>query len=65
MPQKAGKPVVRRKIVRKEENLHIRLTKPQKAAIEKAAAKAGLGASSWLLMLALREVERAGENDGG
>jgi hypothetical protein len=52
----------RRKAVRKEENIHIRVTSAQKEAIAAAADHVGLGASSWVLMLALREIEKA---DGG
>lgn len=49
----------RRKSVRKESNIHIRVTETQKDAITAAAEKAGLGASSWMLMLAMREIEKA------
>lgn len=52
----------RRKPVRKEENIHIRLTEEQKEALTEAATKAGLGLSTWLLTLGLREVQKT---DGG
>jgi len=52
----------RRKTVRKESNVHIRVTDAQKDAITAAAEKHGLGASSWMLMLAMREIEKT---DGG
>jgi hypothetical protein len=49
----------RRKPVRKEENIHIRLTTEQKEGLTEAATRAGLGLSTWLLMLGLREMQRA------
>jgi uncharacterized protein (DUF1778 family) len=49
----------RRKPIRKEENIHIRLTEEQKEALTEAATKAGLGLSTWLLTLGLREVQKA------
>jgi uncharacterized protein (DUF1778 family) len=60
MPSKPTKPKKRRKAVRKEANIHIRLTEDQKVALEAIAEKSGLGISSWVLMIALREVEKAG-----
>ena len=45
----------RRKEVRKEDQIRIRLTEEQKAILTEAATKAGLGVSSWLLALGLRE----------
>jgi uncharacterized protein (DUF1778 family) len=56
----AKPPKKRRKAIRKDANVHLRLTEEQKDAITAVAEKAGLGVSSWLLMIALREVERAG-----
>lgn len=47
--------VKRRKKVRKERNVQIRVTDEQKEILAKAAERAGLGVSSWLLMLGLRE----------
>jgi uncharacterized protein (DUF1778 family) len=49
----------RRKPIRKEENIHIRLTEEQKEALTEAATRAGLGLSTWLLTLGLREVQKA------
>lgn len=48
-------PVKRRKKVRKERNIQIRVTDEQKEILAKAAERAGLGLSSWMLMLGLRE----------
>jgi DNA-binding MarR family transcriptional regulator len=62
--RKADKPK-RRKSERKESNVHIRVTEAQKAAIEEAAARSGLGASSWMLMLAMREIDKAERGGGG
>jgi len=42
---------------RRDANIHIRLNERQKEAIEALASRHGLGVSSWLLMIALREVE--------
>jgi uncharacterized protein (DUF1778 family) len=53
-------PKKRRKAVRKDANVHLRLTEEQKNAITAVAERAGLGVSSWLLMIALREVEKGG-----
>ena len=47
-----------RKEVRKDSNIHVRVTEAQKAKLSEAAAKAGLGVSSWLLMLGLREADK-------
>jgi uncharacterized protein (DUF1778 family) len=49
----------RRKPVRKEESIHIRLTAEQKDGLTEAATRAGLGLSTWLLMLGLREMQKA------
>jgi uncharacterized protein (DUF1778 family) len=43
-----------RKLVRKEVSIHLRATEEQKEILTKAAERAGLGVSSWLLMLGLR-----------
>ena len=48
----------RRKAVRKDKGILIRVTEPQKAALAEAAAKEGLGVSSWMLSVAMREIER-------
>src|SRR5262249_41813167 len=45
----------RRKAVRKEGNIHIRVTDDQKALLTEAAEKAGTGVSTWVLIVALRE----------
>lgn len=47
--------VKRRKAVRKDDQVRIRMTPEQKALLSAAAEKAGLGLSSWLLTLGLRE----------
>lgn len=48
----------RRKAVRKDKGILIRVTEPQKVALAEAAAKEGLGVSSWMLSVAMREIER-------
>lgn len=45
---------VRRKAVRKEALIPVRVTTAQKRTLTAAAAKAGLGVSPWLLMLGLK-----------
>ena len=55
----------RRKSVPKEQNIHTRVTEGQKDAITAAAERSGLGASSWMLMLAMREIEKAEAGSGG
>lgn len=47
---------------RKEDQIRIRVTDAQKRTLTAAAARVGLGVSSWLLSLGLRE---AGRTDGG
>jgi uncharacterized protein (DUF1778 family) len=47
--------VKHRKAVRKEEIIRLRVTTEQKQTLTEAAERAGLGVSSWLLMLGLRE----------
>jgi uncharacterized protein (DUF1778 family) len=42
----------------KSSQIHIRVTDDQKTALTEAATRAGLGVSSWLLMLGLRETQR-------
>lgn len=54
----------RRKAVRKEKGILIRVTQAQKEALAEAAEKAGLGLSSWLLSVALREIQRSERGDG-
>lgn len=47
--------VKRRKEVRKDQDIRIRVTEEQKQTLTDASTRAGLGVSSWLLMLGLRE----------
>lgn len=47
-----------RKEVRKEDQIRIRVTADQKVTLTEAAAKAGLGVSSWLLSLGIREARK-------
>jgi uncharacterized protein (DUF1778 family) len=49
----------RRKAVRKDENINIRVTSDQKAELEWAANHAGTSISSWMLVLSLREAREA------
>lgn len=49
----------RGKVVRKEENINIRVTAEQKAELAQAATHAGISVSSWMLTVALREARRA------
>jgi hypothetical protein len=46
-----------RKKETKEDSIHIRLTREQKERLMDEAARAGLGLSSWLLMLGIREAD--------
>jgi uncharacterized protein (DUF1778 family) len=46
----------------KEEHINVRLTAEQKAELATAAMHAGLGVSSWMLTVALREARKT---DGG
>ena len=46
--------VKRRKEVRKEDSIRIRVTEDQKRILTDAAEHAGLGVSSWLLTVGLR-----------
>jgi uncharacterized protein (DUF1778 family) len=48
----------RRKAVRKDKVILIRTTEAQKQALTEAAEKAGLGISSWMLSVALREIQK-------
>jgi uncharacterized protein (DUF1778 family) len=47
------------KALRKEDSIRIRVTEEQKEGLTEAATRAGLGVSSWLLMLGLREMKKA------
>ena len=51
------KRIKRRKLVRKEDSIQIRLTADQKQKLTEAAERAGLGVSSWLLAIGLRAAE--------
>ena len=42
----------------KDKGILIRVTEPQKALLAEAAAKEGIGVSSWMLSVAMREIER-------
>jgi hypothetical protein len=44
---------------RKDEDVRIRVTALQKARLVAQASRAGMGVSTWLLMLGLREAEKA------
>lgn len=58
-------PEKRRKAIRKEESIRLRCTTQQKEILEKAAERAGLGLSGWMLMIGLREAQlRAPVADG-
>ncbi len=46
------------KAARKEDSIRIRVTEAQKKALTDAAARAGIGVSSWLLTLGMREAQR-------
>jgi uncharacterized protein (DUF1778 family) len=48
------------KAMRKDADVRIRVTDAQKKSLTEAAARAGLGVSSWLLMLGLREAKTDG-----
>jgi uncharacterized protein (DUF1778 family) len=43
---------------RRENAIRVMATDAQKKTLTEAAARAGLGVSSWLLMLGLREAEK-------
>jgi uncharacterized protein (DUF1778 family) len=49
--------VKRRKEVRKDQDIRIRVTEEQKQTLTDAATRTGLGLSSWLLMVGLREAK--------
>lgn len=48
----------RPKHARKSENINVRVTAEQKAELMAAAERAGIGVSSWMLLLALREARK-------
>ena len=43
---------------RKDDSIRIRVSEAQKAKLVSAAERAGLGVSSWLLSIGLREADR-------
>lgn len=49
--------VKRRKDVRKEDSIRIRVTAEQKETLTDAATRAGLGLSSWMLAISLRAAQ--------
>ena len=53
-PKKRRKP----KALRKEESIRVRVTDAQKKTLTDAATRAGLGVSSWLLTIGLREAHK-------
>jgi uncharacterized protein (DUF1778 family) len=59
-----GRAPKRRKAVRKEEQIHVRVTAEQKEQLAEAAGRVGLGVSSWMLSVALREAKKS-EGGGG
>jgi uncharacterized protein (DUF1778 family) len=50
--------IKRRKEVRKEDSIRIRVTEEQKQTLTEAAERSGLGVSSWLLSVGLREAKK-------
>jgi uncharacterized protein (DUF1778 family) len=54
----------RRKTVRKDENVNIRVTAEQKAELAQAAAHAGTSVSSWMLLVSLKEAREARKAEG-
>jgi uncharacterized protein (DUF1778 family) len=55
----------RRKPVRKEAHINIRLTEEQKVELTAAATHAGIGVSSWLLTVGLERARKVnGEGKG-
>lgn len=55
----------RRKTVRKDKGILIRVTEAQKEALAEAAEKAGLGLSSWMLTVSLAAARNADGSGGG
>jgi uncharacterized protein (DUF1778 family) len=52
------------KAMRKEADIRIRVTDEQKERLIAAAQRAGIGVSSWLLTLGLREAQKTGGGAG-
>ncbi len=59
------KPPKRRKTVRKEKSIQIRVTDEQKVTLTEAAEKAGIGVSSWMLTVSLEAAARKLADGGG
>jgi len=57
-PSPKAEPTTRRKEVRKEDQVRVRLTTEQKMELTEAATKEGVGVSSWILLVSLREARR-------
>jgi uncharacterized protein (DUF1778 family) len=55
----------RRKAVRKEDQIHLRVTSEQKAELTAAAAHAGVGVSSWILLVSLQKARDSADRGGG
>lgn len=51
------------KVVRREANVHVRLSDDEKERIEKVADAKYMGVSSWLRMVALEALKRAEKGD--
>lgn len=54
---KAAAPVKRRKEVRKDQSVLVRLTVEQKEILTAAATRVGLGLSTWILTTALKAAQ--------
>jgi uncharacterized protein (DUF1778 family) len=63
-PRPKAAPKKKRKAVTKDENLHLRITKDQKALLVEAAEKAGASVSTWVLIVALREARKMTGREG-
>ena len=55
----------RRKAVLKDRAILVRVTETQKETLAKAAEKAGIGLSSWILTVALAAASRNADGDHG
>jgi uncharacterized protein (DUF1778 family) len=49
----------------KEKSIQIRVTEAQKATLVKAADKAGIGLSSWMLTVSLAAAGKSADGSGG
>lgn len=52
----------RRKKVRKEKSIQIRVTDAQKATLAEAAERSGIGLSSWMLSVCLAAANKTAES---